>query len=121
MDVVDLPRTALPAPPARTRGPVRDRDRAQVLLRHARLLRSGRPMCCRPSRAEITGAAPRRQGRGTDGKVIYPDRAAAEAAARELEAMGSRRMRAYACHRSRSGHFHLATDWLPVVPARRPA
>jgi hypothetical protein len=89
---------------------VRDVARAKVLLKYARLLPAGRPVFCKPSRAELEGAAPRRQGRGADGKVIYSDREAAEAAARELEELGARPQRAYVCKRSRHGHFHLTTD-----------
>ena len=63
-----------------------------------------------------------RAGRGTDGKVIYPTREAAEAAARELEALGARSLRAYRCSRSRRGHFHLTTDSTPrAAPPGPPA
>ena len=89
---------------------VRDIARSEVLHRHARLTRSGRPIFCAPSQAEIRGAVIPRQGRGTDGKVIYPTREAAEAAARELEELGARPLRSYLCGRSRNGHFHLTTD-----------
>lgn len=89
---------------------VRDAARGEVLLRHARLASSGRPVFCTPSRAELAGLVGPRAGRGTDGKVIYPTREAAEAAARELEGLGSRALRAYRCTRSRRGHFHLTTD-----------
>jgi len=89
---------------------VRDLARSEVLHRHARLTRSGRPIFCAPSRAELRGAVIPRQGRGTDGKVIYPTREAAEAAARELEELGARPLRPYLCGRSRNGHFHLTTD-----------
>jgi hypothetical protein len=89
---------------------VRDAARGEVLLRHARLASSGRPVFCTPSRAELAGLVGPRAGRGTDGKVIYPTREAAEAAARELEELGSRALRAYRCTRSRRGHFHLTTD-----------
>ncbi|MCE0763679.1 hypothetical protein LWC35_12290 [Pseudonocardia kujensis] len=92
------------------RGPVRDPDRARILLRYARLMSTGRPVFCKPSRAELAGTAPRRQGVGADGKVIYPDRESAEAAARELEELGARAQRAYVCKRSRHGHYHLTTD-----------
>lgn len=89
-----------------------DAERGRVLARYARLMRSGRPEVCLPGRREIQqrerlgsgGAA------GSDGKVIYPDRDAAECAARELEALGGRPQRAYLCRRSRRGHFHLTTD-----------
>ena len=84
--------------------------RREILCRHARLSRAGRPIFCAPSRAELLGLAPLRQGRGTDGKVIYGTRAAAEAAARELESLGARPLRSYRCGRSRSGHYHLTTD-----------
>ncbi|GAA1849176.1 hypothetical protein GCM10009836_31160 [Pseudonocardia ailaonensis] len=96
--------------PAEPQGHVVDRDRARILLRYARLMNSGRPVFCKPSRAELAGAAPRRQGIGGDGKVIYSDRESAEAAARELEELGARAQRAYVCKRSRHGHFHLTTD-----------
>lgn len=89
---------------------VRDIARSEVLHRHARLNRNGRPIFCAPSQAEIRGAVIPRQGRGTDGKVIYPTREAAEAAARELEDLGARPLRSYLCGRSRSGHFHLTSD-----------
>ena len=70
----------------------------------------GRPIFCAPSRAELAGRAPLRQSAGTDGKVIYSTREAAEAAARELESLGARPLRSYLCGRSRRGHFHLTTD-----------
>lgn len=98
------------SPPAGV--PVSDPDleeqRRQVLARYARIRPDGRPTFCAPSRVELAGN--RLQGPGTDGKVIFPDREAAEAAARELEALGSRPMRAHECKRSRHGHCHLTTD-----------
>jgi hypothetical protein len=95
---------------------VRDHARGEVLHRHARLTKAGRPIFCSPSRAEVQGIAPLRQSRGTDGKVIYSTREDAEAAARELEQLGARPLRSYLCGRSRSGHFHLTTD-LGALPA----
>ncbi len=89
---------------------VRDAARGEVVARHARLQRNGRPVFCTPSRAELAGTVALRQGRGTDGKVIYESREDAEAAARELEGLGSQAMRAYRCNRSRSGHYHLTSD-----------
>lgn len=89
---------------------VRDHARGEVLYRHARLTKSGRPIFCRPSRAEIEGWMPLRQAPGSDGKVIYSTREAAEAAARELEVLGARALRSYLCGRSRGGHYHLTTD-----------
>jgi hypothetical protein len=106
---------ALTGPVVPAQRGVRDAARGDVLLRHARLAGSGRPVFCTPSRAEIDGLVAPRAGRGTDGKVIYSTREAAEAAARELEALGSRHLRAYRCTRSRRGHFHLTTDSTPRV------
>ena len=120
--LVPVPTAPGPVVPAQ-RG-VRDAARGEVLLRHARLASSGRPVFCTPSRAELAGVVSPRAGRGTDGKVIYPTREAAEAAARELEALGARSLRAYRCSRSRRGHFHLTTDSTPrthlPVPLRIP-
>ncbi len=104
---------ALTGPVVPAQRGVRDAARGEVLLRHARLAGSGRPVFCTPSRAELEGMVAPRAGRGTDGKVIYPTREAAEAAARELEALGSRSLRAYRCTRSRRGHYHLTTDSTP--------
>jgi hypothetical protein len=108
-------RGAAPVAPPR----VRDEARSAVLHRHARLTRSGRPVFCTPSRDELAGVVALRQGRGTDGKAVYPTREAAEAAARELEELGARQLRSYRCGRSRSGHFHLTTD--TSLAARIPA
>jgi hypothetical protein len=102
----------------RQRG-VRDRARSEVLHRHAKLMGNGRPVFCTPSLAELSGRVPPKQSRGTDGKVIYPTREAAEAAARELEALGARALRSYVCGRSRRGHFHLTTDTGHRVPHPR--
>ena len=65
---------------------VRDERRGEVVLRHARLTGRGRPTFCSPTRAEQTGAVRLAMGAGTDGKVIYPTREAAEAAARPAAA-----------------------------------
>jgi hypothetical protein len=89
---------------------VRDAARGEVLNRHARLTKNGRPIFCRPSQAEIDGRVLPRQGPGSDGKVIYSTRDDAEAAARELESLGARALRSYLCGRSRGGHYHLTTD-----------
>ncbi|OLT21147.1 hypothetical protein BJF78_08935 [Pseudonocardia sp. CNS-139] len=97
---------------------VRDHARGEVLHRHARLTKNGRPIFCRPSRAEIEGSVIPRQGPGSDGKVIYSTREDAEAAARELESLGSRPLRSYLCGRSRGGHFHLTTDHAREAAAR---
>jgi hypothetical protein len=99
---------------------VKDDRRGDVVLRHARLTGRGRPTFCSPTRAELTGTVHLRAGAGTDGKVIYPTREAAEAAARELESLGARRLRPYLCARSRHGHFHLATDTTRTLHERIP-
>lgn len=83
--------------------------RSRIIARHARM-RDGRPVFCVPSFIERMDDRKRKQAASADGKVIYDNRAAAEAAARELEAAGARPMRAYECKRSRHGHCHLATD-----------
>jgi hypothetical protein len=100
---------------------VRDEQRGEVVLRYARLTGRGRPTFCSPTRAEQTGAVRIASGTGTDGKVIYPTREAAEAAARELQELGARRLRPYLCSRSRHGHFHLATDTARPLQERIPA
>ena len=100
---------------------VRDEQRGEVVLRYARLTGRGRPTFCSPTRAEQSGAIRIASGTGTDGKVIYPTREAAEAAARELEELGARRLRPYLCSRSRHGHFHLATDTSRPLHERIPA
>jgi hypothetical protein len=89
---------------------VRDAARGDVLHRHARLTKNGRPVFCRTSQAEVEGRVLPRQGPGSDGKVIYSTREAAEAAARELESLGAQALRSYRCGRSRGGHYHLTTD-----------
>jgi hypothetical protein len=101
---------------------IKDTARSEVLHRHAKLMKNGRPVFCTPSLAEMAGRVAPKQSRGTDGKVIYPTREAAEAAARELEALGARMLRSYVCGRSRRGHYHLTTDTgHRVVPVPRPA
>lgn len=107
-------------PPVVVPHQVRDGRRGDVVLRHARLTGRGRPTFCSPSRAEQSGAVRLSTGRGTDGKVIYPTQEAAEAAARELEELGARRLRPYLCDRSRHGHYHLATDHSRALQDRIP-
>ncbi|MFC5994967.1 hypothetical protein ACFQE5_12175 [Pseudonocardia hispaniensis] len=102
--------------PAQAR-PVRDPARAEIVLRYARLRSDGGPQFCRPRRAEAAGLIPRRQGPGTDGKIIYPDRESAERAAREFEALGACLLRSYRCNRSTHGHYHLTRD--TTTPDRR--
>ena len=100
---------------------IKDERRGDVVLRHARLTGRGRPTFCSPTRAEQSGAVHLQAGPGTDGKVIYPTREAAEAAARELELLGARRLRPYLCDRSRHGHFHLTTDTARPLQERIPS
>lgn len=82
--------------------------RRAIVAKYGRLRANGRPQFCVPSAAELGGK--RKQGSGTDGKVIYPDRAAAQGAADELEALYGWPLQVFPCQRSRHGHFHLATD-----------
>jgi len=83
-------------------------QRRAIIARYARLKPGGQPSFCGPTRAERDGTA--WHDKGTDDKAIYPDLTSAEAAARELEALGARPMLAYPCRRSRHGHHDLATD-----------
>lgn len=79
-------------------------DRRAVIARHARLKPSGDPLFCHPKRAERR-ADPAVLNRSV--RVIYPDRDAAEAAAREFVDLGGFTMVPQPCPRSRSGHYHL--------------
>jgi hypothetical protein len=105
---------------------VRDAARGDVLHRHARLTKNGRPVFCRTGQAEVEGRALPRQGPGADGEVIYSTREAAEAAARELESLGAQELHSYRCGRSRGGHYHLTSDAAQAdqqpaqVPAKTP-
>lgn len=85
-------------------------QRRAVLDKYCRHGSNGRIQFCAVSQAERDRA--RREGRriGDEGKPIFPDLPSAEAAARELEALGSRPMYAYACTRSKHGHHHIATN-----------
>lgn len=85
-------------------------QRRAVLDKHCRRSNNGRIQFCAVSQKERDRA--RAEGRriGDEGKPIFPDRASAEAAARELEALGARPMYAYECKRSRRGHHHISTD-----------
>lgn len=78
--------------------------RRAVIVRHARLLPGGAPNVCLPTKAERR-ADPNWQARHPP--VIYPDREAAEAAARELADLDGVTMVPRRCPRSRSGHYHL--------------
>ncbi len=86
-----------------------------ILARHARLNRHGTPIRCQPGAEELRERRERvtarvsRERPGTDWKVIYDSRAAAEAAAAEFAAAGHG-FRSYPCARSRSGHYHLTTE-----------
>lgn len=78
--------------------------RREIIARYARLKPNGQPQFCEPTKAEKrtdpNAAAPAPP-------VIYPDRAAAEAASAEFAANGGFHLAVRECHRSRSGHFHL--------------
>lgn len=80
-----------------------------IIKKYARLDSKGRPCFCRPSQAEVAAKLPHKQDVGV-GKVIYPDHAAARAAAVELGELQGHRLVEYPCQRSRKGHFHLTTD-----------
>ncbi len=101
----------LPEPPPRPRD-TNWSARQEILRRHARLWKStkrkGAPMVCIPSKEEKRLF--RKSPEANDGKIIFDSREAAEAAARELEALGSKPMRSFACPRSKNDHFHLTTD-----------
>ncbi|MFI6595036.1 hypothetical protein ACIBHX_02240 [Nonomuraea sp. NPDC050536] len=83
--------------------------RMRIIARYARLQRNGDVLFCTPSKAELAGDMPRQETSGSDGKVAYPDLETAEAAARELEALGGGPQHAYVCRRSRHGHAHLTS------------
>lgn len=84
--------------------------RRAVIDRFARLRPNGRAEFCSPSTEKQAAAVARGQAPSGDGKVIYPDRQAAEAAAKEFEALDGQPMRAYRCPRSQHGHHHLTVD-----------
>ncbi len=84
--------------------------RRAIVDRYARMFK-GRttgemiPELCQPKQDEVTTE------RGGKRKGIYPDEAAAEAAARELTALyPDEPQRVYPCPRSRTGHYHVSTD-----------
>ena len=82
-----------PARPARGREQFRAAVR-EVLMRHARLSRTGAPMVCPP---------------GPDGEVIFDDEQAAKDAANELLRLAGPPARSVRpCERSMHGHYHLA-------------
>ena len=74
-----------------------------VIRRYALNGPDGRTVVCRYRRAD----APRSDDAKAV-KVVYPDQAAAEAAAEHLYRLCGDDMVAYACHRG-AGHWHLAT------------
>lgn len=95
------------------------RARREVIARYAKQRKDGRgPILCKPSRAETAGQMPYRERPGNTGKVAYPDRATAEACARELEALGADPLRSFPCRRSDSGHHHLTRDY-PAIKRRQ--
>lgn len=81
-----------------------------IAKRYARLLPSGKPVRCQPSRAELTGDVDRKARHGTDGKIVYDTYDRAVWAAREMFSVIGNRQKPYRCRRSRRGHFHLETD-----------
>lgn len=79
--------------------------RRRIIARYASK-QDGKVLFCQPSLAELAGEMPRWPAAGSDGKVIYPTEAAAEAAAREFAAIGADPQEAYLCPRSPSGQSH---------------
>lgn len=75
----------------------------------------GKPIKCRPTRAEKQGLIPQRFSKD---KVIYDTWEAAELAAQEMEALGALPQRPFACHRSKHGHVHLTLDKSPGTKKR---
>lgn len=88
-------------------------ERKRIMRQYARM-RMGRPVFCGPSKRE-------KEGRPVDfvivrnGKVIFDDRAQAEAAATALFELTGERFRPYECPRSRHGHHHLTHDRSPAT------
>lgn len=82
-------------------------EKQLVISKYARRYASGSWVTCRPSNGELSAGVNRAGSWGTDYKVIYDSTQIAEACARELEALGAPKLRAYECGRSRSGHAHL--------------
>lgn len=80
-------------------GDLRNPTLGEVLSRYAQQTSRGRPDYC--------GHGDRRRA---GGQVIYPTRQAAEAAARELEALGAPPLRPWPCARSGGRHYHLVAD-----------
>lgn len=84
--------------------PDRVSARQEVLDRYARKMPNGRPMLCKPPKAELlSGKVP-----GAF-KVIFDCEKDARDAAAELSRIGAPPMTPYACPRSRKGHLHLKT------------
>lgn len=85
-------------------------ERREVIRRYARLRPNGTPVCCTPTREELSGEAGHKTRWGNDGKIIFDDRESAEACARVLESIGCKPARAYECKRSSRHHHHLTTE-----------
>lgn len=93
---------------ARLRRDLAKERMSDLVRRHARLDRRGKPVKCVPNAAERDGIVSDRQAQGSDFKVIFDSREAAEAFCAEVHAAGLERMRAYPCGRSRHGHHHVS-------------
>lgn len=88
------------------------KTRWQVVQTYARKKKNGRVMYCTPSHDEIaTGFGD--DGWASNGKVIYDSKVIALLAARDLMELGVKKLRAYECHRSKSGHAHLTSKRRP--------
>lgn len=87
------------------------RQRREILARHARLTGKGIPQRCATSRAEKRNPEQLWWWQGSDEKVILLDRQHAEDCARELAALYREKpLRPYLCPRSKRGHYHLTSD-----------
>lgn len=99
--LADAIRAALPAAIERVR-------RDAVFAIYAQTTKSGRVVFCGPTREEVAVNAP---VTNTGRKPIFPDRAAAQRAAADIEAITGNPTASYPCPRStRRGHHHIGPD-----------
>lgn len=100
-----IPDGARPTPLAVPGAGVHAADkRMQIIRKYARRDHRGHVTFCQPKPGE------RKSGKTTSaGKPIYASVEVASRAAVELVTAGARRMEAYVCHRSKTGHAHLRT------------
>lgn len=94
------------AAPVLSPAAIRGRMAGSITRRYALLDRRGEPTHCHPSAEEKRSEVLRKEARGSDGKEIFETEAIAQACCQALAVIGVR-MRAYACARSTTGHYHL--------------